>query len=82
MKLYHCTDAGDEVEHEGFWDSMYSGERSGVFLRAEPTLAGMFAIEVEVPDDVAAYYRESSADSEWCVPAALLNVLPRRRVDL
>ena len=82
MKLYHCTDAGEEIDHAGFWDSMLPSERAGVFLREQPTLPGMFAFEIDVPEDLAAYYRCSDEAGEWCIPAALLNVLPRRRLDL
>jgi hypothetical protein len=81
LKLYHCTDAGDEIEHEGFWDSMFPAERGGVFLRDQPTLAGMFAFEIDVPDNLAAYYRAPDGAAEWCVPATLLNVMPRKRIE-
>jgi hypothetical protein len=81
MKLYHCTDAGDEIQSEGFWDSMASGPRGGVFLRDQPTFAGVFAFEIDVPDELAEQYRAADGAAEWCIPAALVNMMPRRRID-
>jgi hypothetical protein len=80
MKLYHCTDAGDELEREGFLDSFLAEPKHGVFLSDRPAQIGMFTIEVDVPDDLAAAYLADARTREWCIPAEVLNIMPRRRV--
>ena len=81
MKLYHCTDAGDELDRDGFMDTSFGDSYRGVFLSDRPVQIGMFAIEVEVPEDVASVYRADLGPAEWCIPADILNALPRRRLE-
>ena len=84
MKLYHCTDAGDEVARDGFWDSFLFDSHSlrGVYFAARPQQCGMYTFEVDMPDELAAAFRSSEAPDEWCVPSSIANAMPRRRLAL
>ena len=97
MKLYHRTTEGyaSAIMADGFRDGTSCAGRRGVWLTKDAPLDDIWAagcpavIEVDLPDDVGAGFffpvqpgapRRSPLD--WhLLPAAELNMYPRRRVD-
>jgi hypothetical protein len=94
VKVYHVahTAAADEIMRHGFRDIETSVGTTplwlaGVFVSDEPLAVteGDDVIEVVLPDSAPLENELIEADRgyrEWCVPAAVLNQCPRRRLDM
>jgi len=88
MRLIHTTHraAATAILSGGFQDGELQGLighlRSGVWL-SDQALSELYSVflEIEVPDEVAARYKEESdmhGYNRWLIPAAVLNRYPVR----
>jgi hypothetical protein len=93
-KVYHLTDAAgaSTIMQDGFRDDegsigMTSIWLLGVLVSNEPLAAadGRHVLEVVVPDGTLLEHhlveKDDDGHRQWCVPAAVLNACPRRRLD-
>lgn len=94
MKFYHVTrrQTAHEIEQQGFKDAQgCSADEQpvrGVWVAARPLIAecgfeDAAVFELDLPEDGLRQYalpRDPKGYRQWCVPASLVNGVPRRRL--